>query len=165
MRIPSRAFEVADRARRLMWKLIGPRTVGVRGIVVDDAGRVLLVRHTYGPALWHLPGGGVKRRESLVSALRRELFEEAGVIVEGTPVLHGVFSNLAEGKSDHVTVFVVREWRSPGPPEAAERSGASSEIESTRFFAANDLPPDVSRGTARRIAEWAAGAAASSFDW
>jgi ADP-ribose pyrophosphatase YjhB (NUDIX family) len=151
-----RALRVADRARRLVWRVWGPKTVGVRGIVPDPDGRVLLVRHTYGPNQWHLPGGGVKRRESLLDALVRELREEVGVVVEGPVRLHGVFSNLTEGKSDHIVVCVVDRWRRAGSD--------SSEIDSLGFFAPDALPPETSGGTRRRVTEWAAGDQ-PSFDW
>ena len=47
---------------------------------IEDAEQnVLLVRQAVGLRLWTLPGGKVKRGESLVKALRRELYEETGL--------------------------------------------------------------------------------------
>lgn len=150
-------LSIADRVRRLVWRLAGPRTVGVRGVVVDGAGRVLLVRHTYGPERWHLPGGGVKRRESLVDGLQRELREEVGVILEASPSLLGTYSSLTEGKSDHITVFVVEHWhRDPAD---------SPEIDAQQFFSADALPSRTSPGSRRRIEEWSSGAAPQTFTW
>ena len=50
-------------------------------------GRILLLRHQK-PAgeVWLLPGGGVRVGESLVSALRRELFEETGLFRGGEEI-------------------------------------------------------------------------------
>jgi len=50
--------------------------------IEDAEQRVLLVRQAVGLRLWTLPGGKVKRGESLVKALRRELYEETGLRVE-----------------------------------------------------------------------------------
>lgn len=152
-------LRVADTLRRLVWRLFGPRTIGVRGLVVDEEGRVLLVRHTYGKPTWHLPGGGVKRRESLVQALARELREEVGVTITGPVRLLGTYSNMTEGKSDHISVFVVDRWER----EAAGEDG-DAEIDAVARFGADDLPPDTSPGTRRRIGEWAKGDV-PPFDW
>ena len=46
----SRLLVAADHVRRLYWRVVGPRTVGVRILVVDGDGRVLLVRQSYGTA-------------------------------------------------------------------------------------------------------------------
>ncbi len=135
--------------------MFSPRTVGVRGLVLDDEGRVMLVRHSYGPDAWHFPGGGVKRRERLDEAVRRELREEVGVDPNGAELWH-VFTNLDEGKSDHIVMFVVREWR----PVAA----ASREIGAKGFFRLDDLPATTSAGTRRRLEEWAA-RSAPGFAW
>ncbi|MDH4102015.1 MAG: NUDIX hydrolase [Thermoleophilia bacterium] len=50
-------------------------------------GRILLLRHEKrtGEA-WLLPGGGVRTGESLIQALRRELWEETGLFPEGAEV-------------------------------------------------------------------------------
>jgi 8-oxo-dGTP pyrophosphatase MutT (NUDIX family) len=50
----------ADRLRRAYWFAVRTVSLGVLGLVVDEAGRVLLVEHTYRHG-WYLPGGGVRR--------------------------------------------------------------------------------------------------------
>jgi 8-oxo-dGTP diphosphatase len=50
-------------------------------------GRVLLLRHEKnGNEVWLLPGGGVESGESLLHALRRELWEETGLFPAGAEV-------------------------------------------------------------------------------
>ena len=49
---------------------------------IEDSDRnVLLVRQAAGLKHWTLPGGKVKRGESLIKALKREVYEETGLRV------------------------------------------------------------------------------------
>ena len=57
------------------------KEVSVMAWIEDSDGRVLLVRQAVGLKLWTLPGGKVKRGESLVKALKREVYEETGLRV------------------------------------------------------------------------------------
>jgi ADP-ribose pyrophosphatase YjhB (NUDIX family) len=138
----------ADRMRHVYWFVVRPLRVGVLALVVDDAGRVLLVEHTYRHG-WTLPGGSAHRKEALEDALRRELREEVGVEPTAAPQLHGVYSNFAQWKSDHIVVFVVERWQ--------QRPARSLEIENSRFFGPEELPEDTSESARRRIAEYTAG--------
>lgn len=131
-------------------------TLGVRGMVFDEAGRVLLIRHTYVHG-WHLPGGGVERGETVEEALARELVEEAGVRLEGRPSLISIYSNHPIFSGDHVLIYRVDEW-SPCPPTSR------GEIEAIEWFHPDDLPDGVTRGTKRRIEE-AIGAEAPDPFW
>ena len=76
------------------WFLIARSPLGVRGAVLDEAGRVLLIRHTYVKG-WHLPGGGVEVGETALEALTRELREEGNVELTGPPPLRGISFNTA----------------------------------------------------------------------
>ncbi len=53
-----------------------PIRMGVRVMMLQD-GRVWLVRQTYMPG-WFMPGGGIKKSETLDEAARREAREETG---------------------------------------------------------------------------------------
>jgi len=134
-----------------MWGRLRPArlTMGVRGLVVDADERICLVRHTYREG-WFLPGGGVKTGESFVEAMSRELHEETGIELPEIPQrVHGVYSSFREHKSDHIVVFVVRDW--------AMGNTSSPEIAEVGFFAPEDLPAGTSAATTRRIKELVTG--------
>ena len=64
---------------QVLWRL-GRRPVrGCRVLAIDPAGRVLLIRHSYGDRSWMLPGGGIDHGEHPDDAVRRETFEETGL--------------------------------------------------------------------------------------
>ena len=54
--------------------------VGVIAVVRNEAGEILLFKHTYrGRYPWGLPGGWLKRGENPNEALKREIAEETGL--------------------------------------------------------------------------------------
>ena len=144
------------RAFHWWFLLTRPMTLGVRAIVLDGEGRVLLVRHTYVPG-WHFPGGGVERGETMLASLARELAEEANIVMEEPPRLHGLFFNRAVSPRDHVAVYVVRRFRQTAP-HVADR-----EIAEARFFACDALPEGAGRATRARLAEVLQGVATAQI--
>jgi 8-oxo-dGTP diphosphatase len=74
----------------------GAPVVGVGAVIVDDAGRVLLVRRGQEPLVgqWSLPGGALELGERLEDGVRREVEEETGLKVEPIEILE-VFDHIA----------------------------------------------------------------------
>lgn len=120
-------------------------TLGVRGVVVDAEGRVMLIEHTYVDG-WYLPGGGVERGEPIDQALARELVEEAGVRMTGPARLLSVHDNGALFPGDHVLIYRVDQW------EACEAT-SRGEIARRGWFALDALPEGLTRATTARLAE------------
>jgi 8-oxo-dGTP pyrophosphatase MutT (NUDIX family) len=133
------------------WRFARGMTLGVRALVIDDAGRIFLVRHSYVSG-WHMPGGGVEPGETLAQALARELREEGNIHLTEPPHFHGMFFNRRASSRDHVAFFVVRDFRQPSPPTP------NNEIIAHGFFAVDELPNDTSAATRARVAEVLGGA-------
>lgn len=129
-------------------------TLGVRAVVRAPDGKFLLVRHTYTPG-WHFPGGGVEKGETIMAALSKELLQETGLQLSGTPHLHGVFHNGHVSKRDHVLVYIC------DAKGHSLKKPSSSEIAEITYFALSDLPESIDPGTMRRIREIVDGEAVS----
>ena len=116
-------------------------------MVLNGAERtVFLVRHTYVPG-WHLPGGGVERRETLRQALAKELLEEGNIELTREPQLFSVYHNSRSSPRDHVALYVVRDFKQTAlrPPDR--------EIAECGFFPLNALPEGTTQSTRKRISE------------
>jgi ADP-ribose pyrophosphatase YjhB (NUDIX family) len=154
-RVPSPLRRLFGRALHLYFRMSRGLTLGVRAAVLNEAGEVLLVRHTYTPG-WHLPGGGVEPGETVAAAIGKELREEANIEIDGPVVLHGLFLSCETSQRDHVAVFIVRNFALSAPKQP------NLEIAESGFFALSALPEDTTPGTRRRLAEITAGSPVDS---
>lgn len=139
---------------RVWWRVRRSMTLGVRALVCDEQGGVLLVRHSYMPG-WHFPGGGVEQGETAIEAITRELAEEGGVVADTPPVLIGFYANHVNFPNDHIALYRVECWGQCPPLE-------NGEIAERGFFRLDALPEGVSKPTRRRLAEIFEGAPPSA---
>ncbi len=133
----------------IWWRLTKPCTVGVRGLVLNDAGEMLLVRHSYGGRNWFLPGGGHRGAESPDEALVREMREESGLEVAVTRLI-GVYFYAGGYKRDHIYIFACQVVVG-----GVRRTGG--EIADIGWFAPDALPENLMLGMARILADWRSG--------
>lgn len=138
-------MQIAYRLRRALVRRLRLRTRGVKVMLFNDAGEILLIRNSYGPTqTFVLPGGGVRRGETPEAAAAREVKEEVGLEVHKLARVSEHFS-AAEGKRDTITLFT---GRVAGAPKID-----NLEVDEARFFRLGALPPNTSAATLRRIAE------------
>lgn len=139
-------MELLFRLKHGLVRVLRLRTRGVKVMLFNPQGELLLVRHSYGRTdQYLLPGGGIHPFETPAAAAAREIREEVGVEVESLTALSIHFSR-AEGKRDTVHLFTAF---------TAEKPVADGvEVEEARFFALKALPGSVSPATLRRIAEY-----------
>ncbi|HET7803069.1 MAG TPA: NUDIX domain-containing protein [Pseudolabrys sp.] len=152
-----RALEpVIRRVIHVYWRFSRPATLGARAMVIDGAGRIFLVKHSYVDG-WHLPGGGVETGETFLDALARELAEEGSIRLGTSPRLFGIYFNKRASRRDHVALFIVRDFLQDSDPRP------NREIVAHGFFPPDALPEDTVRGTRARVAEVFGDAPVSEF--
>lgn len=118
---------------------------GCSVVVTDYAGAVLLVRHSYGPQVWGLPGGGIARGESAEEAARREVREELGLEIGNLTAL-GMIEEVVSGCT-HVAHLFEAVAHAHIEPDRRE-------IIDARFFPGHSLPEPQGDVTRRRLALW-----------
>ena len=138
-------LRLAHALRRRWWRLAQVKLNGCRIFAFDDAGRVLLIRHSYGSGNWMLPGGGIDRGEAPLAAGLRELQEECGCQLEQAR-LFAVAEEPLYGTINRVHLV---SGRASGIPR-----GDGREVIELGFFAQDDLPQPLSPALAARMEEW-----------
>jgi 8-oxo-dGTP pyrophosphatase MutT (NUDIX family) len=138
-------LRLAHAVRRRWWRLAKVRLNGCRVLAFDDAGQVMLIRHSYGSGNWMLPGGGIGRGENPLAAALRELGEEAGCTLVEARLL-AVVEEPLYGTVNRVHVVSGTVCGTP------RRDGR--EVIELAFFAPGALPDNLSPALAGRIDGW-----------
>jgi mutator protein MutT len=116
-------------------------TVTAAAIVIDSAGRVLLLHHRFRPGSgWGIPGGFIEQGEQPEEALRRELREEVELEIQ------------------HLELFTTRAFNTAKQIEIVFRCRAlgktdqlSFEIKRAAWFYPHELPKELPPDQARLI--------------
>ena len=145
------AFSAVAMAVRAM---LSPVAFGVSAIIVDETGKVALVRHSYTHG-WLLPGGGVARGEAAEAAILRELREELGTVRSDPPRLFGIYTRPAGWATNVIALYCLT--------NAQVEFRRSLEVRELIFVDPNALPGDVGAGALRRLAEYIGKAPPSPF--
>jgi ADP-ribose pyrophosphatase YjhB (NUDIX family) len=140
-------YRIAYRVRRGFRRAFRVPIYGVNAVLRDAQGRVLLVRHSYGPPHWTLPGGGHGKREDPAQAVRRELREELSIAIAELEHLQ-TYEEVLSGAPHQSSLFAGIALGEPRPD--------GREVIAARFFAADDLPGPLPASVRMRLDLWLA---------
>jgi len=115
------------------------------GVVLDDSGRVLLIRRGIEPfrGCWALPAGYQEMDEHPADTARREIFEESGIVVEVVELFDLLFSLNDPRKPANLAVYLCR------PIGGALEAG--HDACEAAWFSLDDLPADLGFDNGPRI--------------
>ncbi len=117
----------------VLWFLHDKFMVGVSGVIEDEEGRILLLRHRFWrEGSWGLPGGYANKGERLEETVRREVREETGYEVEVRGLIRVVSGYRLRVEASYRGKFVGGVERLDG-----------REVLEARFFKRDELPVKI----------------------
>lgn len=138
---------LAHRVRHVWRRWRKTPIAGVSVIITNLGGDVLLLKHSYGPDVWSLPGGGLGRGEDPAAAALREVREELGIDLARLESV-GTLEEVLSGSPHTAHIFTGVCDRQPRPDRR--------EVTEARYFPSHSLPEPLGRHTRARIAAWRA---------
>lgn len=127
------------------------RVQAVGAVVQDESGRLLLVLRGREPSagVWSIPGGKVEPGESLEAAVRREVLEETGLVVEVGAPLGVVERPTGDGGIFEIHDFSARLLSEPGTAVAGDDAEAVGWFTPAEVRALDCVP-----GLVEALEEW-----------
>jgi len=127
---------------QVLWLMNPTFLVGVTGVVRNDRGEILLLRHRFWrEGSWGLPSGLAKRNETMEEAFRREVREETAFELSEPHVVR-VLSGFRLRLEVHFTASIA----------GGELSIDRREILEAAFFAPDNLPDGLLVGHRKTVA-------------
>ena len=147
----ARPLEELEPLRAKLFVQPSPFSAG-DGAVIDDTGRMLLIRRADN-GLWAMPGGGLEVGETPAQGVVREVLEETGVACEPVALI-GVYDSRYCGTPSFYQLYQFSFLCRP-LPDAKEVKLASHahEVKDVQWFSEHELPEDIDPSHVKRIAE------------
>lgn len=87
-----------------------------------------------------------RRRETPLTAIKRELQEEVGISLKKAPKLFSVYYSSLEKRDDYIIIYSSEDF--------VQKKVSSDEIDAYYWFDLTHLPENISPATRRRIEEF-----------
>ncbi len=131
----------ANPIKKVYFFIFRPNTRGVK-CIIENNGKLLMVKLNYAHHKWTFPGGKVEKNESFLDAAIREAKEETGIDAINVKYA-GSYESTREYKRDRVEIYVA----STEKPDA--RVIEPTEIEKVEWFDRLNMPQEVSPAVAQ----------------
>lgn len=110
--------------------------------------KILLVKKAYNDLSWTLPGGAIKKGEHILSALKREIYEEIGIIPKNLPKFIASFYSI---QNYSLAICFKINLTKKEVKSIQKSTYKTQEISNVKFFDIYSLPARISDRNITRI--------------